>query len=401
MDKLNGLQQSVRDALSRRAKRSSPSGLSFCLADSITHLQPAHWEALTGSASLFMSRDYRRLLEAHSPEGMQHRYALAYQDDRPVVAVAAQVIEIRGDQVANLRDSQVRKKALSGLRERVLVCGSLVSSGFHGVAFADDLAPELGWHALAEALYRIRRADRLHGQIDHVLIKDLDDAAGAAAEPLRQFSYRPMATAAEMVMPIRPHWRSHADYLTDLNTKYRSKARKLLREVEAAGFRVEPLADVAAEDAQLHALYAQVEGRAQTRLAMLPPGYFGALAQLAGPDRFRCTVIRDAQRIVGFMTMLRDGERALAYYVGFDYPTNERVPLYLRLLHSLIDDAIALGCTELSLGRTAMEPKASLGATARDSHVWLRHRVPVVNLLLRQILSRVEAEEAPQRTPFK
>jgi len=134
---------------------------------------------------------------------------------------------------------------------------------------------------------------------------------------------------------------------------------------------------------------------------MLPKGYFGALAKLAGPQRFRCTVIRDDQRIVGFITSLRDGERALAYYVGFDYPTNQHVPLYLRLLHALIDDAIALGCSELSLGRTAMEPKAGLGATARDSHVWLRHRVPAVNLLLRQLFSRVEAEAAPQRSPFK
>ncbi|HSX59788.1 MAG TPA: hypothetical protein VLF18_06285 [Tahibacter sp.] len=47
---------------------------------------------------------------------------------------------------------------------RLLVCGSLVSSGLHGLAFAPGEDPALLWHGVAEALYRIRRADRLHGR---------------------------------------------------------------------------------------------------------------------------------------------------------------------------------------------------------------------------------------------
>ncbi|MCB1572267.1 MAG: hypothetical protein KDI72_14845, partial [Xanthomonadales bacterium] len=67
----------------------------------------------------------------------------------------------------------------------------------------------------------------------------------------------------------------------------------------------------------------------------------------------------------------------------------------------LIDDAIELDCNELSFGRTAMEPKASLGATAKASHVWLRHRVPVVNVLIREVFGRVRPDEVPERRPFK
>ena len=101
------------------------------------------------------------------------------------------------------------------------------------------------------------------------------------------------------------------------------------------------------------------------------------------------------------VTLIKDGERALGYYVGLDYAVNAGVPLYLRLLQSLIEDAIELGCSELSFGRTAAEPKASLGATAYSSHVWMRHRLPAVNALVREIFSRVQPEAAPQRSPFK
>lgn len=391
----------VKAAIGRHERRAKPSGLHCALADRVDFLNATHWDALAHGASFFMSRDYRRLLETHAPQGMQQRYALVYHGDTPIVALAAQVLEVRGSQLANLPASRVRKGALDRLRTRLLVCGSLVSSGFHGLAFAPDVAPDTLWHGVAEALFRIRRADRLNGQIDYVMIKDLDDARSDAARPLRDFSYRPMRTEPEMAMPIRAHWRSFDDYLADLTSNYRSKAKKIIKAVEAAGLRVERNADAAAHDARLHALYSEVESRAGTRLSALPAGYFGALAQLAGPERMRCTLIRNDEAIVGFITTVKDGERALGYYVGFDYAVNETVPLYLRLLQTLVEDAIDLRCAELSFGRTAMEPKASLGASAHSSHVWLRHRVPAVNALVREIFARVEPGAAPERNPFK
>ena len=391
----------IKAAIQRHEKRARPSGLNCALADRIDFLNPEHWDALTRDGSFFMSRAYRGLLERHSPTGMQQRYALVYRDGRPIVALAAQVLEVQGDQLANLPDSKVRKKALQQVRARLLICGSLVSSGFHGLAFAADETPEALWHGVADALYRIRRADRLHGQIDYVMIKDLDEARHAQATPLTDFSYRPMATEPEMTMPIRPHWTDFSSYLADLNSNYRSKAKKIAKQIEDAGYRVERNVDATQHDARLHALYLEVEQRASTRLAALPAGYFGALAALAGPQRLRCSVICNDHDIVGFITTIRDGQRALGYYVGLDYAVNAQAPLYLRLLQCLIEDAIDLGCSELSFGRTAAEPKASLGASAHPSHVWLRHRLPAVNALVRGLFARVQPDPAPERRPFK
>ncbi|MEO8672483.1 MAG: GNAT family N-acetyltransferase [Tahibacter sp.] len=400
-DPISRVVKGIKGALKRHARRAAPSGLHAVLADRVGFLNPADWDALTRDASFFMSRAYRELLETHAPDGMQARYALVYRENKPIVALAAQVLEVRGNQLANLPTSRVRRKALESFSTRLLVCGSLVSSGFHGLAFAKDEEPQVLWHAVAEALFRIRRADRLHGQIDYVMIKDLDQQRSDSAQALADFSYRPLRAAVEMAMPIRPDWRSFDDYLAALNTSYRSKARKLIKQVSEAGYRVERNTDAALHDPRLNELYREVENRAATRLSALPPGYFGALATLAGPERFRCTVIRNDEKVVAFMTTIKDDDRALGYYVGFDYAINAHVPLYLRLLQTLIEDAIELGCSELSFGRTAMEPKAALGATARASHVWLRHRMPAVNALVREIFSRVRPEEAPQRRPFK
>jgi hypothetical protein len=396
-----GAVDQIKAAIDRHGRRARPSGLNCVIADRVDFLNPQHWDALTADASFFMRRDYRRLLETYAPTAMHQRYALVYRDSRPIVALAAQVLDVHGDQLANLPESRVRKRALQQLRARLLVCGSLVSSGFHGLAFARGEDPQVLWHGVADALYRIRRADRLHGQIDYVMIKDLDAARNDEAQPLRDFSYRPMRTEPDMTMAIRPHWKNFADYLADLNANYRGKAKKIAKQIDDAGYRVERNADACLHDARLHALYSEVEQRAATRLSALPPGYFAALAALAGSQRMRCTLIRNDDHIAGFITTIRDGERALGYYVGLDYAVNAKLPLYLRLLQCLIEDAIELGCSELSFGRTAAEPKANLGASAHPSHVWLRHRLPAVNSVMREIFSRVQPDAAPLRRPFK
>jgi hypothetical protein len=77
------------------------------------------------------------------------------------------------------------------------------------------------------------------------------------------------------------------------------------------------------------------------------------------------------------------------------------LPIYLRMLHAGIADAISLGCKRISYGRTALEPKAGLGAKPQTFGILLRHRQPVLNKLIKGLLKGVEHEEAPERNPFK
>ena len=144
-----------------------------------------------------------------------------------------------------------------------------------------------------------------------------------------------------------------------------------------------------------------VHDNASVRLVTLRDTCIPALAAAAGED-FRCTVIRRQEEILGFVTAIRDGDTAIAWYIGFDRAAaGEGLPLYLRLLHATIQDAIEWRCKKLSLGRTALEPKAALGAKPEPMSVWLRHRVPAMNWLLRSLLGAVSHAEAPERNPFK
>jgi hypothetical protein len=253
---------------------------------------------------------------------------------------------------------------------------------------------------VAEALYRIRRADRLDGETNVVMLKDVTGEQ-TGLEALRRFSYRPLATEPNMVLEIDPGWRTYDDYLGALDAKYRRNSKDQSKKLMTAGCRLERLENLEPHASRIHELYLSVQSNASIRLVTLPPMYLPALARTLG-DQMRCTAVRRDDEMLGFVTTIRDGDCAIGYYIGFDRDAAQTgLPLYLRLLHTTIADAIDWGCKRLSLGRTALEPKAGLGAQPERMSVWLRHRIPALNWLLRGMINAVPHNEAPERSPFK
>jgi len=398
MDPIRRLVDKARTARAQHVERHRPSGFGIALSDSLDGLDPAAWERLTGGASVFLQRPYLTALAEHGPRNLRTRHALVYRGREPLAAVAAQVVEVDGARAVD--PGSKRARVLRHVEARLLVCGNLLSWGRDGVALAPGADPAELWPAIAEALYRLRRADRLFGDSDLILVKDLDPAAAAEAQALERFSYRALATEPNMVLELSPKWRRFEDYLAALASKYARSVRGTAEELEQAGCTSELLTDVAGAAEALHALYLQVHLAQPLRLFTLEPGFLPALARAHG-DALRVSVIRRGAEFLGFVTTLKSGDTALGWFLGFDKQAALSLPLYLRLLHLSVGDALALGCRRLSLGRTALEPKARLGARPQPLSLYVRHRLPAFNVLLRALLGAVHPEQAPERDPFK
>lgn len=396
-------------------ERHRPSGFGFSLADRIGYLDGQIWDEVTREAGFFLQRPWLRALESAGPANLATRCALVFRGEAAVAAVVMQVVEISGDRLfqpgrggAEAKRS-LREKLLPalahagrGLRERLLVCGNLLSWGLHGVAFAPGEDPSAIWPAVTEALYRVRRAERLSGNADFILVKDIPPAHAPQAESLRRFHYRPVETMPNMVLDLRPSWRTFDDYLASLDAKYRKAAQQAARKVTDAGCVVERLSAAQVEEhaMRLHQLYLQVHENNALRLVTLPPGLLPVVARESRDD-FSCLVVRRGAELLGFVTTLRDGEHGIGWVMGFDRTAAAEMPLYVRLLQGVVAEALRLGCRSLSLGRTALEPKARLGARPEPLQVWLRHRVPALGQLLGAVLAAVPQEEPPTRNPFK
>lgn len=403
----------LRKVLGDAKAAKQPSGFEFVLADRIEYLNERHWDDLTTGQSVFLSREYLTAFRDAGPRDLMLRAGIIYRENHPVACFTTQTFDVDGTQLVSSADQlsdedkaqlairKLTRKALGAVHRRIMVCGNVISWGPHGIAIRPGENHEEIWVALAEALYRLRRGDKLNGQTDYVLIKDLPAALRESSEALAKFGYRAVETEPDMQLTVPESWTTFDDYLADLNKKYRKSARGVLKTMDDAGIEVVPLDDVGAASERLYELYRGVADRADVRLAGIPPGFFARLASSLGPDRFATIAASRGQEILGFVTVVRDGDTAVGYYLGVDYDANAELPVYHRLLFAVIEQAIAWKCRRVSFGRTALDAKARLGCQPEPTFVWIRHRVPVLNLAVRQLLRAVPHTEPPERNPFK
>jgi hypothetical protein len=209
---------SLRALRERHKERHRPSGFDLALADRVDFFDRLRWDEVTAGSTLFLRRDVLGVIERHGPKNVTPRYAMIFRGDKPVAALVAQIVSVSGDRLSRNakskrddRSSNLFRRALSpaakaasaNLRDRVLIAGNLLSWGFHGVAFARDEDPAALWPGVAEALYRIRRAERLTGETNLLLVKDVTEQQ-TGLEALRRFSYRPIAPEPNMVRSTPP-----------------------------------------------------------------------------------------------------------------------------------------------------------------------------------------------------
>jgi predicted N-acyltransferase len=292
------------------------------------------------------------------------------------------------------------------IHQQMLVCGNLLSTGPLGVAFAEGEDPAQLWPAVEEAMYRIHRSMKLSSDFDLIMIKDLTDDQKETAAALRHLHFRRFETEPNMILHFKPCWRSFDDYLADMRSEYRSRIRKTIGDLGASGVVLESLSaeQVKARASEIHRLYLQVHERQKLRLVTIHPQWISALATSFG-EEFRTVIARprDGNKLLGFVNVIRDGVSAHGYYIGFDKATAARgVPLYLGLMYAAVGQAIAMGVDQMLLGRTALGPKAQIGASAQPMYGYLRHRNPALNLAVPSVLALLPAPaEAPERHPFK
>ena len=424
LDKARDLTAKLKDRGQVRKKLRGPADFHYAIADSIGMLNREAWTKAATRGGFFMSWAYLSAMEAVLPDNITPRYALIFEpseiedgvavDATPVAAMVMQAIDVS---LANMRPlptnatpasanklSAPIAKKIAATTQRVLTCGNFLTFGMHGVALAEGVdaahAPN-AWHGVAEALYRVRQAEKLAGKTHFVLIKDLHAPHTPAARTLENLSYRYVETEPDMVLALDPAWKSYDDYLASLASKYRTNIRNgVLKPIDEAGCHVEHIDDIAPIQDRLHALYFAVQKNATIRPYTLRTDYFAALRAVAG-DNFRCSVVNRGELTLGFLISIADGDTSIAYHIGFDREAAQDLPVYLRLLHAGIADGIALGCKQVSFGRTALEPKAALGAKPRAFGVLVRHRQPVLNKLIKGLLTGIDHADAPERNPFK
>src|SRR5579859_2091568 len=116
---LRRLKSSIRELQRRHRDRHRPTGFGFVFADRIDYLDPARWDSIADRGTVFLRRDLLRVIGQHGPSNIQPRYAVIFQEDRPVATLVAQLVNVRREHF-NPKPNTNKTRSSPGLLKRVL-----------------------------------------------------------------------------------------------------------------------------------------------------------------------------------------------------------------------------------------------------------------------------------------
>ena len=370
--------------------------------DSISMIPKSQWDF--SSKNIYLSHSYLESIEFSHSDSIDFRYVLFSLEGKLVAKACFQLLDLKF--INSISDSgSNRKKALLKLLKkdagvRILICGNAFANGEHGFEYLNSINKEDAFNALATGVYRLRRSDKINGQISLVMLKDFWPESEKEVTQLKKFDYRPFEIEPNMVINLNKDWKSIDDYLKSVTSKYRNKAKSVFKKS-----RFLKVKDLEADDldfyrSRLNELYNNVYSKAGFKLVKFETNSFVQLKKSLG-KRFIVKGYFNGDLLVGFAFSLVNNKTLDFNYVGIDYLYNRDFAVYQKMIYDQISIAIENSYSRLQLGRTATEIKSSLGAVPYSMKVLVRHRNTISNKLIKPIIKSVSTPEFSLRDPFK
>jgi len=199
---------------------------------------------------------------------------------------------------------------------------------------------------------------------------------------------------------MQANWEDFDAYLKTMNTKYRTRAKNVLKkskQIESRAFSTE---DIEKHLLEIKRLYEEVLVRVDYNLGVLNAGTFLHLKEALQEDFVFTGYFLDNQ-FVGFSTAFVFDTIVDANFIGVDYTYNKEHKLYQRMLYDYVDLAIQHKATELRLGRTAETIKSGVGAKPVSMKLYTRHRNCISTKLMQPVITSIKPNPYEIRKPFK
>jgi len=108
------------------------------------------------------------------------------------------------------------------------------------------------------------------------------------------------------------------------------------------------------------------------------------------------------EKLIGFNTLIKNGDAMETYFLGYDEMIQKERMLYLNMLYDMVAYCINKGFKEIIFARTALEIKSAVGAVPVDMFGYIEHTNTVINKKMAGIFDFLEPKTVWQeRNPFK
>lgn len=369
---------------------------------SASHL-PLEWDILAEN-NIFLSKSYLAVLEEAPPENMQCHFIGLYCNGKLCGIAVSQYINLSS--IATFKDRKKRfclkDYFFKKFSSHTLIIGNNTFTGQNAYLLGENLPERQGLALLLKAIHKLKEQYKDKGiAINLLAIKDFNDSEWPCFKKAGYKRYYKFSTQPNMIFNIRKHWSSLEDYITDLNTKYRTQYNRARKKAAGINKRKFTENDINENAQRISELYTTVANRASFNTFFLPANHFYTLKQKLG-DNFRFYGYFLDDRLVGFSTLIKNGYDMDTYFLGYDEKIQKEKLLYLNMLYDMAAYAIKKDYRHIIFARSAMEIKSSVGAEPEKVYGLIKHTNPLVNLFMGKLFKYFDPEiQWKPRSPFK
>jgi hypothetical protein len=366
---------------------------------------PDQWNTFA-HGNIFLSTDYLRVLETSAPKNMTCFFIGLFDKDGLAGVSLAQFLDLSDVSSFGERDNCLKMKIRNFVFKRfashVLILGNNMLSGENTLRLGHNIQLADALQTLAKALDHIRNGLASQGINTHLII--WKDFSQADAEHFRIPEFDPyfrFSTQPNMVLDIRNNWNSDADYIADLNKKYRDQYKRARKKAEDIAKRKMSLEEIIANNDTIYELYFTVVKNAPFNTFYLSRNHFIALKQLLG-EQFLFYGYFVGGKLIGFDTLIKNGEATDTYFLGYDENFQKERMLYLNMLYNMIAYSVNKKYKKVIFARTALEIKSSVGAKPIFLAGFIKHSNSLINFFMPRLFPFFEPDVAwHERHPFK
>lgn len=363
------------------------------------------WDSLAGS-TIFLSRKYLQVLENSSPTNMSCYFLGIYNNQELEAIFILQILDVQklesfGDRDKCFRAS-VRKFFFQHFCSHVLFVGNNMLTGENFGAFKVQSNNNRVLQYLNSILGDIRNDLKKQGIRVHITtIKDFSEDFKSQINNTIFTDYYSFTIQPNMLFTISDTWKTENDYINALQKKYRDQYKRARKKSEGVLKKRFSLKDISQYNDTIYNLYHYVAQNAPFNTFFLAKNHFIELKEKLEDD-FCFYGYFVEEKLVGFNTLIKNGNTMETYFLGYNEAFQKEKMLYLNMLYDMIGYSIHKHFKHIVFGRTALEIKSSVGAKPQTMYGFIKHQYKIMNWCLPYLFKRLEPEVLwKERNPFK
>lgn len=351
--------------------------------------------------NVYFSKTLLHSFEVSNPK-IEMRYVCVSDHDNPQALALVQIVELSVDVILkNIKATALSRCLLSLLlwkeHIKIMFCGNVFLSGEYCLSFSEKTKREKAVKEIGRALDTISKSvNPLHA----IFIKDFEKKALDYSQGFESFGFTNIKVEPNMLVHLKPEWKSFEDYKDALKSKYRIKANKADSKSQALEGRFMSKNDIESAQKALQNLYQNTIDNANFNAQVLNLKTYIELKSFYKDDFIVKGYFLDGE-IVGFLSALKNRSHLDAHFIGLNYRLNKAHAIYPRILNDYVRIGIENKVSVINLGRTASEIKTTIGAVPLDLSCYIKHKSPFINALVRPFFRRIQIKSFKQHSPFK